>query len=178
MLPHEEWRPIAGWEGLYEVSDQGRVRSLPRQTARGVRGGKIISGRPDPKGYIDVQLRNAPYRPGQNYQLHRLVLEAFVGPCPEGFITRHYPDYTPSNCRLGNLSWASRKQNALDAIEAGAQPRGERHGASKLTDAETATLIAERNAGAKLTVLAGKYGISFQHVSLIARGKRRGWASQ
>ena len=110
-MEHEHWAPVIGFEGLYEVSDQGRVRGLDRFG----RGGRFVLGRmkkltPNKDGYLTVSLSDAT---GQEFrrQVHRLVLEAFVGPAPEGMESLHGPDHTPSNCRLDNLRWGTRTEN-------------------------------------------------------------------
>src|ERR1700679_2010359 len=71
--------------------------------------------------------------------VHRLVLLAFVGPCPEGMLCRHYPNQDPSDNRLENLSWATPLQNQHDRKENGTSikmtcRRGERVPQSKMTD--------------------------------------------
>jgi hypothetical protein len=117
----ERWLPITGWEGLYEVSDQGRVRSLDRTvtTKHGVvkqHRGKILSPGKLNSGHLVVNLR------GHNHGMrcvHRLVLESFVGSCPEGMEACHDPDPTPSNNRLDNLRWDTHVENLADMRRAG-----------------------------------------------------------
>ena len=110
----EVWSPVVGYEGLYEVSDAGRVRSLDRQIAHEGRGrrymrGRVLSQSAMRNGYLKVGL------PGGNALVHRLVLTAFVGPCPSGMEGCHN-DGDRSNNRLDNLRWDSRKENNLDAV--------------------------------------------------------------
>ena len=122
---YEEWRPVRGYEGLYEVSALGRVRSLPREvigkTKRGepcVRRRKGKELKPDGwgTGHQKVTLYGAQ---GVDRQLiHRLALEAFVGPCPPGMEGCHWDD-NPSNNTLGNLRWASRSENKMDSVRNG-----------------------------------------------------------
>lgn len=121
METTEEWRPVAGYEDRYEVSNIGRFRSVTR-TARTANGslrtytGRILAGRPNPRGHLLVQLwRN---RVSDQRLLHRLVLEAFVGPCPDGMLGCHYDD-DPSNNHISNLRWATRADNSLDATRNG-----------------------------------------------------------
>jgi hypothetical protein len=117
---HERWLAVVGWEGLYEVSDLGRVRSLPRRgTVQPNRwyGGKILKPQPvNESGHLCVTL----CRDGVDTKalVHRLVMAAFAGPCPEGEEVRHL-DGDPSDNRLIRLAYGTRTQNNLDAVEHG-----------------------------------------------------------
>jgi hypothetical protein len=68
----EKWKAIKGYEGLYEVSDLGRVRSLKRATT----SGKVLKGVPDKDGYIYVSLSKNNIK--RRYSVHRLVAAAFI----------------------------------------------------------------------------------------------------
>lgn len=103
-----EWRSVLGFEGLYEISDDGQVRS-----ARG-RLRKPVENRPN--GYLTVQLRR-DLRTHKRY-IHRLVLEAFVGPCPPGMECCHR-DGDIGNNSVPNLYWGTRKQNIEDMLRHG-----------------------------------------------------------
>lgn len=112
----EEWRPVVGFEGQYEVSDQGRVRSLPRTLdyidgrsgktcTRSLRG-KVIRPGVAPSGHLN----NTQIGKG----VHCIVAEAFIGPRPDGMETRHI-DGDPSNNRLVNIEYGTRSENAADS---------------------------------------------------------------
>ncbi|QLF83522.1 HNH endonuclease [Gordonia phage RedWattleHog] len=120
----ETWRSVPGYEGLYEVSDEGRVRSCARvvQASNRVMNykEKLLRQNTDSGGYQQVCLCNHTKR--KTYGVHTLVLLAFVGPKPEGTEARHYPDPDRSNNRLSNLSWATRSVNSRDKIEHGSHP--------------------------------------------------------
>ena len=109
------WLPVVGHEGRYEVSDAGQVRSLDRVIVqrngidRPVRG-KILKSGPMPSGHQHVVLEGKDDR-----TVHRLVLEAFVGPCPPGMEACHNNDI-PSDNRLENLRWDTKSRNAFDAV--------------------------------------------------------------
>ena len=121
----ETWKPVVGFEGFYEVSSLGRVRSLDRvekirnrwgDMAR-VKRGKILTPGIR-RTYLTVDLR-APGRPMRHYLVHRLVLEAFVGPAPEGKpLALHWND-VPTDNRLENLRWGDEADNAVDAVRNG-----------------------------------------------------------
>jgi hypothetical protein len=115
-LPDEQWRPVAGYEGLYEVSDLGRVRSLPR---KGTSGG-VLRPHLGNRGYLTVN----PCRDGRNRALpvHHLVTRAFLGQLPEGMQVRHL-DGDPTNPRLSNLAYGTRRENQLDSVRHGTHSR-------------------------------------------------------
>ena len=115
----ERWLPVPGFEGYYEVSDHGRVRSVTRRIH--LYGGRtpISPGRvlkPDTSHWHRVKLS----KDGQvtRKSVHRLVLEAFVGPCPEGMECCHWDDDHTNN-HLSNLRWDTRSANRLDAVRNG-----------------------------------------------------------
>ena len=113
--PAEQWRPIPGYEGLYEVSDHGRVRSLDRVVRRGAHTLRLPG---EIKALVDNgHGRKRAYlsRDGQMQrpQVHRLVLETFVGPCPAGMEACHN-DGNPANNRLENLRWDTGSENMRD----------------------------------------------------------------
>lgn len=112
-MASEVWRSVVAYEGLYEVSDQGRVRSLPRAGTRGI----VLS--PDiPKrgGYPSVRLS----RDGRKVHraVHSLVITAFVGPRPPGLECRH-GNGDPTDNRLANLTWGTSTENAYDTVSHG-----------------------------------------------------------
>lgn len=115
----EEWRPVVGWEGLYEVSDHGRVRSLDRLVQFGTRQrmvrGRIRKPGRTIKGVLYVPLCNGIQ---VNRSVHQLVLEAFVGPRPSGLEGCHWNDVKTDN-RLVNLRWDTHKANELDKVRNG-----------------------------------------------------------
>lgn len=113
----ERWLPIPGFEGRYEVSDLGRVKSLGRtetftsNLTSGARGNvtrtkreKMLRASPCPNGYLTVRLL------GKTFTVHSLVLHAFVGPRPNGFAACH-GDADKQNNRLTNLRWDSYTAN-------------------------------------------------------------------
>jgi hypothetical protein len=141
MSGAEEWRPVFGWEGVYDVSSFGRVRSLPRivEVSAGGRKGrhlKPVSGRilalaRDTFGYPLVCLM----RDGKQYNrtVHRLVCEAFHGPRPPGHFAAHN-DGSADNNRPDNLRWALPVENTADRRLHGTMVEGEDHPNALLTE--------------------------------------------
>jgi len=123
----EEWKTIPGHPD-YEVSSIGEIKSLffKNGAVRKKRGEAILL-KPylTPYGYFTVSLK------GKAERIHRLVLEAFIGPCPDGMEGCH-GDGNPKNNRLDNLRWATKKENAADKIKHGTYLCGEKNYNSKL----------------------------------------------
>lgn len=118
----ENFLPITGYEGLYEIGDRGTVRTISHTTIRSngrichvsakIRSHKIL-----PKGHHAITLmNNGTYH---TFLVHRLVLLTFIGPPPIGSnIARHLND-NPSDNRLENLSWGTASDNQYDAVRNG-----------------------------------------------------------
>lgn len=116
-LPGEEWRPVLGWEGYYLVSNQGRVKSVPRVTDNGFRVmGRLrqpaMQGRGNPYWQVHL-MRGGRGTPFYRVAVHRLVLESFVGPCPEGMEACHNNGNGFDN-RLENLRWDTHGANMIE----------------------------------------------------------------
>ncbi len=135
---NEIWKDIPNYENWYQVSNMGRIRSLMRKHRFGYsKKTKILQPFPSRKGYLRVHL----YKNGQraSRQVHRLVLEALTGLCPEGMQCRHL-DGNPQNNRLDNLVWGTASENQRDRIihktsNCGlTYNRGESQGSHKLTE--------------------------------------------
>lgn len=115
----ERWLPAPAWEGYYEVSDLGRVRSIPHETDMGMRGGHVLTPGTYKSGHKHVTFTRTTDagKDRETFQVHRLVMLAFVGPCPYGMQVRHFPDHDPANNRLANLVYGTALENARDRDE-------------------------------------------------------------
>lgn len=107
--------------------------------------------------------------------VHRIVLETFIGPCPDGMECRHFPDNDRSNNNLNNIQWGTRLENRRDRIAQGTEQYGERNHRAKLTR-EVVVEIREKYAagGVRQIDLAKEYGVSKRAVGMIVNGKRWG----
>lgn len=106
----EIWKPVVGYESRYSVSNWGKVRSFSKY------GGGEIKGRKLKAGHHRVALYG---KDGvKDFLVHRLVLSAFVGPCPEGMEGLHWDDNKDNN-HLSNLRWGTRSENLLDCVRNG-----------------------------------------------------------
>ena len=119
--PGEEWRAIPGYEGYYEVSNQGHVRGLDRRivTSDGRRcqiPARALPGTINYHGYLRVSLCKNGNE--VEWPIHRLVLLAFVGPLPEGMHSCHGNGVQTDN-RLANLRYDTVSGNRVDAVKHG-----------------------------------------------------------
>ena len=114
----EQWVTVPGFEGLYEASTHGRVRSLDRVDF----GGRHIRGRVLKPGVLKSgRLQVSLCKDGIIHQMkvHQVVALAFHGPCPEGQEVRHRPDRDVTNNRPENLCYGTKRDNFLDSVEDG-----------------------------------------------------------
>lgn len=134
--PSEEWRAVPGYEGFYEVSDQGRVRSLSRawksRYAVTMFPGRILAQAIKRNGYPVVSL--SKNNSAKQFLVHRLVLIAFVGPQPTDMEACH-ENGIRTDARAANLRWDSRSANHQDKHRHGTAQIGEKANNVKLTDA-------------------------------------------
>jgi len=165
----------------YRVGDDGFVQSCWKKVSLGLGGGtrSIITDewrRLKPgvlkSSHLVVDLYD---RDGKSkmYQVHRLVLLAFVGPCPLGKLTRHFPNRDPADNRLSNLLWGTPKENQSDRVFHGTDNRGERHGFAKLTEVAVRAIRECAVKGECSTQIAVQFGISASNVRLIVT--RKAW---
>ena len=156
--PPEEWRPVVGYEGWYDVSSLGNVRrEAPGSSNTHV--GYILKGVVASNGYPQVGLcRNGHI---QERDIHVLVAEAFIGPRPIGCHVNH-KDRCRSNNRVSNLEWIPATLNRSSP--------GEANGRAKLTEAD---ILDIRAAQGKIrpSALAKAYGVSRESVWAIQTHK-------
>lgn len=164
---NETWCAISGYEGSYEASDAGAIRSLTRTNSYGrTVSGKILKAYRKEDGHLQVWLHRDGVRKG--LFVHRLVLMAFVGAAPAGTVACHQ-DGNASNNRIGNLRWDTNSSNQIDRINHGYQAlKGEECGASVLTEQQAISIRGDRRG---LSVVAREFGISAQSVWMIRTGR-------
>jgi hypothetical protein len=138
MFMIEEWRPVVGYEGLYEVSNLGRVKSVDRLCNSSKRTAQWMKGRilkPRVNAHRQNRCTVALCKNGKaSYPyIARLVLTSFVGPAPKGQDAAHWDGNPVNNC-LENLRWATVSENALDKKRHGTDSSGTRNAMSKLTE--------------------------------------------
>lgn len=154
----ETWRPIVGC--LYEVSDLGRVRSLV--------SGKVL------KPFKKREYRRVAIG-GKSMVVHRLVLEAFQGPCPPGHESGHI-DGNPANNALTNLAWITKRENAYHRLLHGTMLFGRRNPAARL-DEDVVREIRAQAGRVSQRGLAARFGVGPSTIRRVLTGKRWSWVS-
>lgn len=115
----EEWRPVEGYEGLYEVSNRGRIKSVAKKIKRNGRvvchqaTDRILKPKHKPNGYLQAWLYDENGKVKAFY-VHRLVAQAFIQN-PYGLPQVNHRDGNRENNRLGNLEWCSGSYNVASA---------------------------------------------------------------
>ena len=110
----EIWKDIEGYEGLYQISNLGRVKSFPRKGTQ-TKKEKILKEKRDKKGYCFVSLNNVGAKP---YKIHRLVAQAFI-PNLENKPQINHIDGDKTNNRIDNLEWCNNSENQIHAYKKG-----------------------------------------------------------
>lgn len=155
-MSKERWRWVVGYEGLYLVSDLGRVFSIPRETTSGGLVTPVVRN-----GYQIVCLS----RHGETVkrQVHRIELEAFIGLPKDGYQANHI-DGNRSNNRLDNLEWVTQQEN----IEHELYVLGNIYPRQKLTQEDVRAIRTSLKSNREL---AQEYGVSYSTIQNARTGK-------
>jgi len=166
----EKWKPIPEFEGFYQASDQGRVRCLDRIDGQGRNWqGRVLRSRLSRHGYPLVTLCVEGIHFTRT--VHRLVLETFVGGCPENYESRHL-NGVRDDPRLCNLMWGTRVENMADKLLHGTDGRGSKNTMAKLTDEQVCEVFTLYGQGWLQREIGEKFGINQNAVSRILNGRR------
>lgn len=160
MSETEKWRPVLGYEGIYEISNEGALRS--------------VAGRVKKSGFYGRPYRSAILSKDgkcRTVDIHTLVCEAFHGPRPPGQWARHL-DGDRSNNRDANLAWGTPKDNMRDQYIHGTRIRGVSVSHAVLDDAKVREIRRLSAQGLSQTKIARIIGASQPTVSTVVRGTR------
>jgi hypothetical protein len=168
-MNEERWMPVKEYEGIYEVSNKGRVKSLERKDKRGfLRKERIMRQVVNPRGYSFIVTQDK-----RSKVVHRLVAEAFIDN-PDGKGEVNHLNGIKTDNRLENLEWATHSENLLHACREGLRntPKGEKNHNAKLTNKESEK-VRELYAGGDWTYkkLSEKYDVGISVIAGIVKGK-------
>jgi hypothetical protein len=177
----EAWMEIKEFEGFYEVSNTGLIRSLPRQVvyvrngveATTFRRGKVLTpkrvGGVNGDFYSFVTLCKDGVKDQRS--VHRLVARHFIGESPfDGAVVMHLDDDTKNN-QVGNLRWGTDKENAQDKVSKCRQPRGNSHARSRLKESDIPIIRELKRNGVMNKDVAKRFGVGETTISNINSGR-------
>ena len=171
-MDNELWEPIPGYEGIYEISNTGRFRGLPRKDNRGMfRPGIVFTPGKMSGGYAGVTMsRNGRQR---SALLHQLVARAFIGPAPPGKEVNHI-DGDRMNASLDNLEYVTKSEQQIHRFRVlkHRAVHGNSHHMAKLNDK---SVHAIRDLAALGTYtqrdLGALFGVTYSNIGAILRGQ-------
>ena len=174
-MQKEKWLSVVGYEGLYEVSDHGQVRSVDREVV--FSNGRVyqypshvLSPFIDKDGYRRVQLSSSGKT--RKFFVHRLVLSAFTPTDGWETLQVRHGDDTPSNNHLSNLCWGTGQDNSNDCVERGRSPRGEKNARAKVTADDILNIRHMFSIGFSQATITAFFGLSKAHVYQIVNGNK------
>lgn len=165
----EVWKDINGYEGLYEVSNLGRVRSVDRIIESNNQHcvfSRIIKGcilRPSKDRYNYLRVSLSKNGSNASFTVHRLVLEAFICSRPKDMEARHI-NGSSSDCRLCNLKWGTKLENGEDKKRHGTAVGINRGSKNKNTKLSISDIKAIRRDSRSLSTIGRDYGVTKQTV--------------
>lgn len=161
----EIWKPVVNYEGLYEVSSLGNVKSFVRYPE-----GRLLKPGIGSHGYPTVVLYSPSRKRGLTHTVHSLVLNAFVGPKPDNCEACHN-DGNRANASLSNLRWGTRSENQRDKYLHNTSFHGERGPHAKLKNEDVACIrhLLKRKITHK--TIADLFGVSKTTITEISLGK-------
>jgi len=173
----EKWKDIPGFEGYYQASNKGRIRSIDRPVkqwgdAIQIKKGKILSPAISRIGYCVCALsRNNKL---SSYPVHRLIALAWLGLPDKNNNEINHKDGIKTNNNIENLEWSNRTDNLRHSVRLGLMRYnyGQDHHNSKLTNLQRRIIYLERKNGSTLTNLANKYNVHFSTIARICERQK------
>lgn len=164
----EQWKPVVGYDGIYEISDLGRVKRIGKCTASPKE--RILKTRIGPDGYCVAFLSYSCKVKAK--RIHAIVLEAFIGPRPLGMQANHKNGIKTDN-QPKNLEWVTLRENIAHATRNGLVPSGENHWNSKLKERHILEIRKRIQTGQTQGKIAAIYKVNRRTISKI--GTRKAW---
>lgn len=167
ILLLEWWKPVVGYEGLYEVSNVGNVCRIrnPRSSRTCHHLTKTSWAKSGGRLYVSLTKNNRV----SSKRVHKLMADAFLGGTPPGMTVNHI-DHCFKNNRLSNFEFLTALDNWWDAYNNGLMPRGEKNGNSKLSE-EQAKAILDLHGKASAKTVGNRFGVAASSVLRIWNGE-------
>lgn len=169
---NEEWRDIVGFDGFYQISNRGKVRSYGGRNGqrKGEEYLRALNATHD--GYLKVRLIKGAK--DITKRVHVLVAEAFI-PNPNNFTTVNHKDGDKTNNHVENLEWADRSKQMIHAYALGLKKpiRGSKNSQAKLTDDDVRYIKNHYKRGSRefgTVALSKIFGVSNRVIGLVVRG--------
>ena len=173
-MDNEEWKLISDFPD-YMISDLGRVMRITQSkgTSQAITyPGKILKAHKNGPGYLFVGL----VKDGKSHlkEIHKLVTEAFLGPCPKGKEVNHKDGIRKHN-ELDNLEYLTRSENQRHAYNIGLRARGSEHWSAKLIESDIFEIIRMRKQGISQYRIADRFNVSRESIRDILLGRNWSW---
>lgn len=167
----EQWMPVTNYEGLYEVSNFGRIKSLPR---KGSPRTTIMQTCLDSNGYEQTAITKN--KKSTSFKIHKLVAIAFIEKTLTGYEINH-KDGNRLNNNASNLEWCTRSENVKHSYDFGIKcHKGDRQGTRKLCSDQVREITAKYKPRIYTrTMLAKEYGVTISCIKQVLNKKN--WAS-
>ena len=160
----EVWKDVVGYEGKYQVSNFGKVRSIDRIDASGKkRKGRYLKSCKDKDGYLYVCLSDGNVT---TRKIHKLVAESFIGVCPTGYQVNH-KDENKTNNRIENLEYVTAKQNINHGTAI--KRRSEKRGYTVCQLSKNGNVVAKYRS---LREAATNTGVDFRNIRRCCNGEK------
>ncbi len=164
----EIWKDIIGYEGLYQISNLGRVKVMARNKnvwqASYISKEKVLKQNLSTSGYYQVALQENNI--SKHFKVHRLVAIAFI-PNPENKPQVNHINGIKTDNRLENLEWATASENRQHAFDIGLNKRGEKHYSTKFTDNDVLDIKERLKKGESCTSISMLYKVHRKTISHI-----------
>lgn len=165
-MTDEQWRPVAGYETEYAVSNLGRVKRLiVSQSRRRYPAGYMLKSHILPNGYAQCSLHH------RSVYIHQLVAAAFIGPCPDGHEVNH-KNLKRSDNRADNLEYLTRSQNNKHSYQHGRKAHsryGEANHNTKLSADDVRIIRAAHAAGQSYGSLGRQFGVHWTSIRSVVK---------
>lgn len=175
-LSNEIWKDIAGYEGLYQISNLGRVKSLPKIKGRAMTETRVLKNQIGGTGYWAIVLSKNGKK--KQHRIHRLIATAFIKNNDNKPFINHI-DGNKLNCSIENLEWCTARENTMHALENGLRkyietPKGENVENAKLKQADVdyiRKVFVPRNKRYGINALSQKFNVERHTISKIIHNR-------